>query len=135
MPNSRLRTRFLPLIAALAAATWLAACAMTPADPSLVSGAESAIARAEAAGGDEHAPEAMERARERVRVAYTEIESRNGAAAARLADQAELDAGVALAKARAAAARAELERRQAALDALRAELRADFGDDLAEEDS
>lgn len=133
MPNSHPRTRYLPLAAALAAVTWLAACAMTPADPSLVSGAESAIARAEAAGGDEHAPEAMERARERVRVAYQEIESRSGAAAARLADQAELDAGVALAKARAAAARAELDRQQEALDALRAELRAEFGDALVED--
>lgn len=115
------------LITTLIAALLLAGCAVTPTDPSLVAGAEAAIAQAEAAGADEHAPQALQRARIRVEAAYEEIDNRSATAAKRLADQAELDARLAVAISRSAREQAELERRRQAVEQLHAELRREFG--------
>ncbi len=116
----------------LAAAAWLAACATLPADPALLAAARTTIAEAETAGAEDHAAGPLNAARQRIALAETELERRRGMEAKRLADQAELDARVALAQTRVQQIEAELVRRREALEHLESTLRAEFGDALEE---
>lgn len=118
------------LVSVLAGALLLAACAITPADPAVLASAEAALARAEAAGAEVHAPREIRRARARLEAAAVQIENRRGAAAARLADEAEIDAQLALAKTRAAREQEELMARREALEQLESNLRAEYGDEM-----
>ena len=105
----------------------IAGCAVTPPDPGLLDNARTAIAQAEAAGANEYAPLELRFARERLDSARFELERNDGVAVRRLADEAEIEAQLALARTQAALTRADLAQRQRDLDQLKADLTELFG--------
>ncbi|TVQ39757.1 MAG: DUF4398 domain-containing protein [Wenzhouxiangella sp.] len=105
----------------------MAGCATTPPDPGLLDNARSAIAQAEAAGASEYAPLELRFARERLDSARFELERNNTAAVRRLADEAEIEAQLALARTQAALTRADLAQRQRDLEQLKTDLADLFG--------
>ena len=117
-------TRTLLTLALMAVLT---ACATTPADFSLFDNARSAIEQAEAAGAEAYAPLELRDARQRLALGELELADRNARGARHLADEAEIDAQLALARTRAAIARAELSRAQRELETLEANLVEAFG--------
>lgn len=119
------------IIAALGLLT-LAACATTPPDPRLLENAENALSQAEQAGAAEYAPLELRFARERLESARTQMQAGRTAETRRLADEAEIEAQLALARTRAAQTRAELAQRQRALERLRADLVDAFGVEVLE---
>lgn len=108
----------------------LAACATTPADFSLFDNARSAIEQAEAAGADTYAPLELRDARQRLTLGEQQLADRNARGARHLADEAEIEAQLALARTRAAIARAELSRAQRELETLEANLLEAFGEEV-----
>ena len=106
--NVRLRLPFAAL--ALAAAALLAACASGPPPREALRSAAVALERAEAARAADFAPMDLDFARRQYAAASAAVEERDASRAHRLALQAELNAELAAAKSRAAAARAELQR-------------------------
>lgn len=110
----------------------LAACATTPPDPRLLDNARTAIDHAREAGASEYAPLELRFAEERLRTAEFEVERSNAGAARRLADEAEIEAQLALARTHAALTRAELAQRQRDLEGLRADLVDAFGEEALE---
>jgi len=111
----------------------LAACATTPPpDPRLLYDAESALRQAEEAGAAEYAPLELRFARERLAAARQHMEGGRAAEARRVADEAEIEGQLALARTRAAQTRAELAQRQRALERLRADLVDAFGVEVLE---
>ncbi|MEM9302912.1 MAG: DUF4398 domain-containing protein [Pseudomonadota bacterium] len=100
----------------------LAGCASTPPPDGLRSTAEGALASAEAADAEEHAPIELRFAREKLAGARLAVEERDYARAARLLEQSLVNSELAMAKTAAAKAR-EAVRRQ---DAANAELRSDL---------
>ncbi|MCC5866784.1 MAG: DUF4398 domain-containing protein [Wenzhouxiangella sp.] len=121
------RTVLLALAALLAAA-----CATMPPDPRVLDNARNAIGQAEAAGASEYAPLELRFARERLNSARFEIERNNAAAARRLADEAEIEAQLALARTQAALTRADLAQRERNLEQLKADLVEAFGREALE---
>lgn len=119
------------MIAALSLLT-LAACATTPPDPRLLDNAESALRQAEQAGAPEYAPLELRFARERLESARSQMAANRPVESRRLADEAEIEAQLALARTRAAQTRAELAQRQRALERLRADLVDAFGVEVLE---
>lgn len=109
---------------------FLAACAVTPPDPGLLDNARSAIDQAAAAGAEEYAPHEMRSARARLAEAESRLEARQGADSRRYADEAEIEAQLALARTRAARARAELAERRRTLEQLEANLVAEYGEEV-----
>jgi F0F1-type ATP synthase membrane subunit b/b' len=107
------------------AGVWLlmvAACATTPPDPRVLDNAEQAISRAERAGGAEHAPLELRLANRRLDEARQAIVDGDAQAARHRADEAEIEAQLALARTQAALARRVLAERREALEALQQEL-------------
>jgi hypothetical protein len=120
------------LLIVAGALTLLAACATTPPDPRLLDNARNAIQQAQEAGASEYAPLELRFARERLTAAEFEAERNNAGAARRLADEAEIEAQLALARTQAALTRAELAQRQRDLESLRADLVDAFGEEVLE---
>lgn len=117
----------------LTAATLLAlvaACATTPPDPSMLDNARNAIAQAESANAEEYAPIELRYAHERLRQANQALENERPDDARRLGEQAEIEAQLALARTRAALARAELQRKQEQLEQVRSDLVEVFGEEV-----
>lgn len=110
----------------------LAACATTPPDPRLLDNARNAIEQAREAGASEYAPLELRFAQERLRAAESEVERSNPGPARRLADEAEIEAQLALARTQAALTRADLAQRQRDLEELRADLVEAFGEEALE---
>jgi hypothetical protein len=119
------------LIAAGALAL-LAACATTPPDPRLLDDARNAIEQAREAGASEYSPLELRFAQERLTAAEFEADRNNAGAARRLADEAEIEAQLAMARTQAALTRAELAQRQRDLESLRADLVDAFGEEVLE---
>lgn len=116
------------LLAGTALLALVAACATTPPDPSMLDNARDAIAQAEGANAGEYAPIELRYARERLQQAGQALENDRPDDARRLAEQAEIEAQLALARTRAALARAELQRKQEQLEQVRADLVEVFGE-------
>ncbi|MFW5816822.1 MAG: DUF4398 domain-containing protein [Wenzhouxiangella sp.] len=117
---------------AAAALVLLAACATTPPDPRLLDNAEQAIETAREADAEEYAPLELRFARERLEAARFQLDNDQAGPARRLADEAEIEAQLALARSRAAQVRADLAQRQRELERLRADLVEAFGDEVLE---
>ncbi|MFU8831729.1 MAG: DUF4398 domain-containing protein [Wenzhouxiangella sp.] len=109
-----------------------AGCATIPPDPTMLNNARSAIDQAREAGASQYAPLELRFARERLESAEFEIERGEGEAARRLADEAEIEARLALARTQAAVTRSDLADRQRDLEQLRADLVDAFGDEVLE---
>jgi hypothetical protein len=107
-----------------------AGCATMPPDPTILDNARLAINQAREAGANEYAPLELRFARERLAAAEFEIERGEGAAARQLADEAEIEARLALARTQAALTRGELAERQRDLEQLRADLVEAFGEEV-----
>jgi hypothetical protein len=106
-------------IAALAVAALLAAaCASTPKPSGDVDKADLALRKAEAVNAAEVAPLDARIAREKLEKAKLQMSSDNYAAAKRLAEEAEVDALVAEAKARSTRLDEQVKALQAEVDAL-----------------
>jgi len=112
----------------LSALLALTGCVTTPADPDLLLEADDAIRLAEEADARDQAPLELDEALELRKQAAAMIEDDEAASATRLAERAALQARLAIVRAEGARARSELERERQALDALKSELREDFGD-------
>lgn len=121
------------LIVSAAAVIWLAACATTSVDPSVLDNAHAAIDQAEAAGAEEYSPLELRFARDYLTTAEIEIEDGNGDEARRLADRAEVEALLALARTRAALARADLARKEREFEQTRDDLVEAFGEEVLEQ--
>lgn len=108
--------------AALAlAGLWLAACASLPEPAGEVANADLALRRAEAVNAAEVAPLDARLAREKLESARLAVERERYLDARRDAEQAEVDALVAEARARSARAERALEEIRLDIDALRSE--------------
>jgi len=87
----------------------LAACATLPAPDDVIEAAKVSIAKAEEARAGEYAPQALQNARDKLRMARAEMDLRAtddpDVTARRLAEQAKADADLALSAAEAARAR------------------------------
>lgn len=100
----------------------LGGCASTPPPTAELAAAESALLDAERARAADFAPVELGFARDKLAAAQAASEAREHARARVSAAQALVDAELALAKSRAAQARAEVQRRSAENTALRREL-------------
>ncbi len=98
----------LPQAMAAAAMLALAACASTPPPTDQLTRAEAAIKRAEEARVADYASPELTSAREKLTAARDAVTREDMTLAARLADQARIDAEVATAKAQAAKAEANI---------------------------
>ena len=123
-----LMTTSIRLLSAAVLLAWLGACATTPPDPAILDNARNAIAQAEAADAEEYAPIELRYARERLADAEVALNNERPDEARRLAEQSEIEAQLALARTRAALARAELQRKQDDLEQIRADLAEVFGE-------
>ena len=116
----------LVLVAAL-----LAACAaQPPVDRGLLDNARFAISQAEQAGGEEYAPLEMRFAREKLSAAEEAIEADQPALALRRAEEAEIEAQLALSRTRAALTRARLETARQELERLERDLVDTWGEEV-----
>lgn len=131
MTHSSLRT-FLRMLAVVSLLS-LAGCATTPPpDFRLLENAETALRQAEEAGAAEYAPLELRFARERFDAARLQLDGGRMVEARRSADEAEIEAQLALARTRAAQTRADLAQRQRALERLRSDLVEAFGVEVLE---
>jgi hypothetical protein len=103
MTISLTRWKAAPALVGCAVLT-LAACATVPPPKEQLAVAEAAVEEARRAGGTEAAPVEMSQAQEKLTAARAAVRSEDNARARRLAEQAEVDAQRAAAKARAARA-------------------------------
>jgi hypothetical protein len=127
MPNNLLVP--IPAAALLTVALLAAAgCATTEADPDLLLEADDAIVLAERAGARDHAPLELDQALELRQQAAQAVADDEPLEAARLVERAALQARLAIVRAEAGRARAELQDKREGLDRLRAELREAFGE-------
>ncbi|QKK03211.1 MAG: DUF4398 domain-containing protein [Pseudomonadota bacterium] len=117
-------------LTALMALALVAACATLPPDPTVLDNARSAIAQAEAAGANEYAPLELRFAHDRLVAAEQALGDDREDEARRLSDQAEIEAQLALARTRAALARAELARKEREIEQIRADLAEVFGEEV-----
>jgi hypothetical protein len=106
------------ITAVAGAALLAAACASTPNPEGEVDKADLALRKAEEVNAAEVAPLDARIAREKLEKAKLEMKSEDYASAKRLAEEAEVDALVAEAKARATRAEDEVKKLQAEVDAL-----------------
>lgn len=119
-PASR---RYISAVMVLAFTAVVAACASTPQPTEQLAVATAAVANAAAVGAQELSPAEMGMARDKLRRANLAMASEDNEQARRLAQQAQLDAQVAAAKANAAKARKAAEEVQAASRALSEEMK------------
>ena len=103
------------------------ACTAVKPDESFFASAEQAIARAENAGGDEHAPVEMRYAREKLAEARRGVETREYDVATFLLEQAEINAELAIAKTSSAEQRQKVTELRRALNTLEADFEATYG--------
>jgi hypothetical protein len=108
----------------------LVACTTARPGPGVLETAEKAIQVAEAAGGEEFAPVEMRFAREKLESARLGMEKQKYEVIAYLAGEAEINAALALEKARAAKLRRQVNEQRKSNEALDARLRATFGDEF-----
>lgn len=120
------------LITALLAALLVIGCATTPPDPTLLDNARTAITHAEAAGAEEYSPLELRFARERLAAGERALVDERTDDAIRLADRAEVEAQLALARTRAALARAELANKEKELEQIRSDMAELFGKEAIE---
>lgn len=97
----------------------LAACAGTPPPTDAISAADLALQQAETAQAATYAPGDLLRARNKLNEAKAQAEAENNAQARRLAEQATVDAQLAIAKSRAAVAETAAKAAQESVSALR----------------
>ncbi|MDO9093750.1 MAG: DUF4398 domain-containing protein [Rubrivivax sp.] len=114
--------RSLSAVAVLAITVGVAACASVPPPSEQIAVTTAAVANAAAVGAQELAPAELGLARDKLRRANLAMASQDHLQADRLAQQAQLDAQVAAAKANSAKARKAAEEVQAASRALREEM-------------
>lgn len=129
MLNERCATPGRALLA-LFAVTLLAACATTPPDPALLRPAEDALALAEQAGAAEDASLELGEAREYYDRAVAALAAEDLNAVRREVEMAEIQARLAIVRTQGAQARDELADKRRELDALRAQLRDLYGDQI-----
>jgi hypothetical protein len=110
----------------------LAGCATIPPDPAVLDNARSAISQAEQAGASEYSPLELRFAGERLEQAERALVDGDADEVRRLADEAEIEAQLALARTQAALTRANLAQRQRDLEQLKADLVEAFGDEVLE---
>ncbi len=110
----------------------VAGCATIPPDPGMLDDARDAIAQAEDADASEYAPLELRFARERLEKAEQALVDGDGDEVRRLADEAEIEALLALARTQAALTRADLTQRQRELEQLKADLVEAFGEEVLE---
>lgn len=115
------------LLAGIALLALVSACATTPPDRSILDNARNAIEQAESARAEEYAPIELRYAHERLASADEALDNDRPDDARRLSEQAEIEAQLALARTRAAKARAELQNEQEDLEQIRADLVEIFG--------
>lgn len=106
----RRRLRPVGILGAVLLLALTAGCASGPPPRDTLMAAEAALARAEKARAADFAPMDLDFARRQYAAAAAALEDRDGDTATRLAIQAELNAELAAAKSRAAAARADVQR-------------------------
>ena len=121
---------FSNLLSILTICIALAACAVTPPSDSSFTSAEQAIALAEQAGAEEHAPVEMRFAREKLAEAHHGMEVRDFEAATLLIEQAEINAELALARTQAALQRRKVNDLQSANAIMLEQYRESFGEDF-----
>lgn len=108
----------------------LAACAAQPVDRSLLENARFAITQAEQAGAGEYAPLELRFAHEKLAAAEDAIEIDKPELALRRAEEAEIEAQLALSRTRAALIRAELETARNDLETLESDLVDTYGEEV-----
>jgi len=106
----------------------LAACTTIRPGPDAFLSAETVIATAEKAGGDEFAPVEMRFAREKLASAHQGMEKQKYVVALYLVDQSEINSELAIEKSRAAKSRRRVNELRKSNDELENKLRATFGD-------
>ncbi len=116
------------VIAVLAGMIILAGCTVPKPTEDIFAAAEQAIAQAEAAGADEHSPVEMRFAREKLAEARKGMETREYEVASYLIEQSEINAELAIARTRAALQRNRVNELTKALDVLRTDLEATYGE-------
>lgn len=108
----------------------LSACVTVHHDPDILVTAEEAIQAAEAAGGDEFAPVEMRFAREKLASAKIGMEKEKYAAAVYLMEEAEINAELAIEKARTAKLRRQVNELRRSNEEQYESFRATFGDEF-----
>lgn len=108
----------------------VAACAVTKPGPEILTSAENAIQAAEVAGGDEFAPVEMRFAREKLASAQKGMEKQKYKVAVYLLEEAEINAELAIEKARTAKVRRLVNEQRKSNAELEANLRETFGDEF-----
>ena len=125
---SRTRSSVTRVVITATLALMLAACASRPPSESLFSNARGAIEMAERAGAAEHAPVELRFAREKLRAANTLVDTGDHQEAEWRLAEAEINAELALAKARAAKARQRSVDARHKLEQVRRDIRETFGE-------
>jgi len=108
----------------------LAACVAAPPDPEILESTENSIQMAETAGGDEFAPVEMRFAREKLASAKLAMEKQKYEVVVYLAEEAEINAELAIEKSRTAKSRREVNELRKSNDELRERLVETFGDEF-----
>jgi outer membrane PBP1 activator LpoA protein len=128
--RSRLNRRgHLPaLVAAIGAAILLNACASAPEPTAQLQAAQQAISDAERAEANRHAANDLSDARNKLTAANAAVETKDMEQAARLADQARVDAELASARTAAVKAQAVNEEMRRGSEALQQEIQRNTGD-------
>lgn len=115
------------LVVTLVAITGIAGCAGTPPPRGLLDGADRAIGDARSARAEDHAPVELGHAQERLAAARAAMAERDYDAAARYAQQSEVDARLAELRSRAAEGREQIQQRSAENARLRRDLLGEGG--------
>lgn len=105
------------------AALALTACATPDQPPEELAVAQSDLDQALSSGATQYSPDMVSSAREKLRAAHEAVDDGDMDRARRLAEEAQLDAQLAMARTDAAETMAALESVEAGLEALRQELR------------
>ena len=108
----------------------LAACVAAPPSPDILESTEKSIQSAEAAGGDEFAPVEMRFAREKIASAKLAMEKQKFEVVVYLAEEAEINAELAIEKSRTAKSRREANELRKSNDELYDKLVETFGDEF-----
>jgi len=108
----------------------LTACVASKPDPKVLDATENAIQMAEAAGGDEFAPVEMRFAREKLASAKLAMEKQKYEVVVYLAEEAEINAELAIEKSRTAKSRRQANELRRSNDELYKRLVDTFGDEF-----
>lgn len=108
----------------------LVACVAPSPDPEVLDSAENLIQMAEAAGGDEFAPVEMRFAREKLASSELAMEKQKYKVVVYLAEEAEINAELAIEKSRTAKSRRQANELRNSNDELRERLVETFGDEF-----